>query len=140
MTNETKPKTHFVAIVKVVDHYYNYGDDYDTVAQSISEWEEVDEEAFKLLKSASAYRTNYGDDNRFIVLERLKTDSPTVINTVSAYVKHLKEQKDAKEKAEAERKAKADERRLKKLAKDEKARLALFEQLQKEFGEGKNSK
>lgn len=134
MTNETKPKTHFVAIVKVVDHYYNYGDDYDTVAQSISEWEEVDEEAFKLLKSASAYQ-NQGD--RFIVLERLKTDSPSVINSVSAYVKHLAKAKADMEKAEKERKAKAEERRLKKLAKDEKARLELYEKLQAEFGDKK---
>lgn len=132
MTQESK--THFVAIVKLVDHYYNYGDDYDTIAQTISEWEEVDEETFKLLKNASTYRANYADDNRFIVLERLKTDSPAVINTVSAYVKHIAKQKAAQEKAEAERKAKADERRLKKLAKDEKARLELFEKLQAEFG------
>lgn len=132
MTQESK--THFVAIVKAVEHYYNYGDDYDMVAQSISEWEEVDEESFKLLKNASTY----GDgDSRFIVLERLKTDSPPVINTVSAYVKHIAKQKAAQEAAAATRKATADARRLKKLAKDEKARLALFEQLQAEFGDKK---
>lgn len=135
MTKETKPKTHFVAIIKVVDHYYNYGDDYDTIAQSISDWEEVDEETFKLLRDASSYSTH--SSNRFYVIERLKTDSPAVINTVSAYVEYLRKQKEAKEKAEAERKAKAEARRLKKLAKDETARLALFEQLQKEFGDKK---
>lgn len=135
MTKETKPKTHFVAIIKVVDHYYNYGDDYDTIARSISDWEEVDEETFKLLLDASSYSTH--SSNRFYVIERLKTDSPAVINTVSAYVEYLRKQKEAKEKAEAERKAKAEARRLKKLAKDETARLALFEQLQKEFGDKK---
>ena len=137
MTKEAKPNTHLVAIVKIVDHYYNYGDDYDTVAHSISEWEEVDEEAFQLLKNASTYQTNYRDDNRFIVLERLSVDSPVVVNTVSAYVKYLAKAKDDKEKAEKDRKAKAEERRLKKLAKDEKARLELYTKLQAEFGDKK---
>lgn len=135
MTTETKPKTHLVAIVRVVDQYYNDGDGYDTVAQSISDWEEVDNETFKLLKQASTYRADYVNDNRFIVLERLKTDSPTVINTVDAYVKHVAKQKAAQEAAAATRQATAEDRRLKKLAKDEKARLALFEKLQKEFGD-----
>ncbi len=137
MTTKTKPDTHFVAIVKPVEQYYNYGDDYTTVIQSISNWEEVDHETFKLLQSASTYRTSYTDDNRFVVLERLSVDDPVVINTVSAYVKFLEKQKAAAEKAEAEKKAKAEARRLAKLAKDEKSRLALFEQLQKEFGESK---
>ena len=135
MTKGTTPDTHFVAIVKFVDHYYNYGDDYDTMIQSISDWEEVDDETFKLLQGASAYTSH--STNSFIVLERLHVDHPVIVNSVKAYVKYLTEQKAAKEKEEAARKAKADERRLKKLAKDEKARRELFEQLQSEFGDKK---
>lgn len=127
---ETNPKTHFVAIVRMVEHYYNYGDDYSIFAQAISDWEEVDEETFQLLKNASMYRTS---DYNFIVLERLSVNSPVVVNTVSAYVKHLEKQKADQEAAKAEREAKAEQRRLAKLAKDEKSRRQLYETLQKEF-------
>lgn len=127
-----KQQTHFVAIVKVVDHYYNYGDDYGVIAQSISDWEEIDVETFQLLKNASTFQTTPG--SRYIVLERLTVDNPVVIDTVSAYVKLLAKQKADQEAEAAEREAKADKRRLNKLARDEKARLALYEQLQREFG------
>lgn len=132
MAKQTKPEMHQVAIVRFVDRYYNYGDDYDTFVHSITDWEEVDDETFKLLQGASSF---YNDGMRFMVVERLTTKSPVVVNTVAAYVKHLQQQKEAAEKAAAEREAKAAERRLKKLAKDEAARRQLFEQLQREFNE-----
>lgn len=133
MTEQTKqPKTHFVAIIKPIDHYYDY-DSYDTVIQSISNWEEVDDETFQLLRDASTYVTERDLGRPFIVIERLTTKSPVVINTVSEYVEYLAQAKAKKEAEAAERKAKASAKALQKLAKDEEARRKLYEQLQKEF-------
>lgn len=135
--SDQKPKTHLVALIRPLEHYYDY-DSYDTIIQSISDWEEVDEETFQLLKNASNYVTDYNQGRPFVVIERLTTKSPTVTNTVSAYVAHLAKQKAEQEAAAAAKRAKAEKRRLDKLMKDEDKRRQLYEQLQREFADGEH--
>jgi hypothetical protein len=42
-----------IAIIKLRDIFYNYGDDSQKVIDSITEWEEVSEEDYALLKDAA---------------------------------------------------------------------------------------
>lgn len=121
---------HKIAIVIARDNFYNYGDDYDRLIESISEWTEVDDETFALLKKAEmSRRYDFG------VLEQPVHPRVFIKNTVEDYVAHVKAEE---EKREAEKKKKAEaarKRKLNKMAKDEAAKRILFNQLKEELGE-----
>lgn len=106
-------------------------DDFTKIADSITDWSEVSEEDFRLLQKASN-RYTYSDKH-FLIIERVNEEPNFILKTIEEYLIFEKneEEKRLKQKEETERKK--SERLLKKQAKDEVARKALFEQLSKEF-------
>ena len=56
--------THKIAIIKTRDVYNSYGDDYDTVVHSITDWTEVSHEDFVLLQKAASRVTSFAIRNR----------------------------------------------------------------------------
>ena len=122
--------TRKIAIIKTDTHYHDeYGDSYSKIVDSITDWQEVTDEQFKMLVAAQ---------NRFNfkIIEQ-PADTPAFIaKTISAYLKMVEELKVK----EAEEKKKREEaclaRKLKKDLRDKKSKLELFNKLKAEL-EGK---
>lgn len=118
-----------IAIVNFKDCYFNYGDDYEQVAQSISEWSEVTEEEFELLTTFSGKYT-------WKVIERLDKKPKFIPTTVKAAINEARAHQElvAKQKAEAEAKKLA--RELKRKAKTIEQEKKLLDELKLKY-EGK---
>lgn len=108
-----------IAIITTRDFFYNYGDDHETVINSITDWSEVDDKTYDLLSKAS-HRMN------FTIIERPSDEEKFIKKTVADFVKMIEHEAEVerarKEKAEKTRKEKA----LKKKAKDEAAEKELL--------------
>ena len=116
-----------VAIVMVEDCYY---DDYNNlVVKSITDWAEISNEDYMLLKKAER------EQSRYRVLEQPLDTGEFIANTVSEYIKKIKEDEEKAAKAKAEREKIAREKALKKLANNAKKERELYEQLKAKLGE-----
>lgn len=118
---------HKIAIIKQRDIFYNYGDDRETIINSITSWEEVSDEEFKLLEKA-AYRFE------FVVIEQPIDTKTFIAKTISDYVAMVKEEQAKEEKAKKARAEAALKRKHAKELKDKESKLALFNQLKSELG------
>lgn len=119
-----------IAIVHYEDRYVNY-DDSETFVKSITDWTEVDEETYQLLKR---HQFSYLNGEAYYVVTRPVDEQAFIKQTVAEYIEHAKKE-DAKKAAEKKKREDAAlQRKLKKQAKDAEARKAMYEQLQKEFG------
>ena len=114
-----------IAIITTKDR--SYYDDYETIICSISDWSEVSDEDYTVLKSWC------GRNNSYILLERHDKDPKFIPKLVKEFLSYAQEEaiKRQKEKEEAERKR--AERELKKKAKTEKDELALLQTLQTKY-------
>jgi len=125
---------HRIAILLTKDVYYN-GDDYsDTraIADSITDWEIVSDEEFKLLTRAAQVQMNY------VILEQPLVPVEFIKMTVAGEIARAKE---AEVKAASERQSRADKALAKKLKnemKDKDSKIALYKKLQEELGEDIN--
>lgn len=141
---------HRVAIVRFVGvGYTDYIDDGDNLIQSITEWEEVDDGTYRMLVQASQYvLRGPGLDQRFAVIEQLKSDSLPIIKGVSDYIAAVVKQKAGEEAAKRSKEAKlvekkriremgVEQKRLQDAMKTEEARLKLYKELQAEFDTNK---
>jgi len=123
-----------VAIIVGGYHDFDYND-YNSVtkliASSITEWTEVSDEQFELLKRAQSYDYH----NRFTLIERPVDEPAYVRKTVDDYVKWAKaeEDKKAKEKQKAAEAALA--KKLKREAKTLADKRKLLDKLKEELGE-----
>jgi len=118
---------HKIAIIITKNCYYNYGDDYETILQSITNWEEVTDEEFDDLVQAS-YRMG------FQIMEQPAEPKKFIAKTISDYKTLVKEEK---RKEAEEKKKRADAalvRKHKKELKDRESKLALIKKLQAELG------
>lgn len=120
--------THKIAIITTQDVYYNYGDDHETLVKSITDWEEVSDEDFRMLQQAS-YKLN------FFILEQPTDTKAFIAKTISDYKELVK--KEAAKAAEEKRKReeRAQQRKFQKELKDKESKKALLEKLKVELGE-----
>ena len=125
---------HRIAILLTQDVYYN-GDDYsDTkvIADSITDWEIVSDEEFRLLTRVAQMQMNY------VILEQPLVPVEFIKMTVAG---ELVRAKAAEAKAAAEKQSRTDKALAKKLKndmKDKESKLALYKKLQEELGEDIN--
>ena len=120
--------THKVAIILTTDTYNDYSGGYGQIINSITEWEEISQEDFVILQSAS-YRKG------FKIIEQPVETKDFIAKTVTEEIARAKAETI---KLEAEKVARAEAARLKKYKKDLKdkdSKLALFKKLQAELGE-----
>ena len=125
---------HKIAILKV-SQYDRYGDDYgdthwiQTIATSITDWQEVSDEQLSLLHKAQCRM------GCFRILERPIDEKNFIAKTVDEYIKIAEE--DAKKAAQEQiaRETAALQRKLKKEAKTQDDKIKLFHQLKKELGQ-----
>lgn len=124
-------KMHKIAIAL----YTTFGsyDDYDDYNQhkmmeSITEWEEVNDETFKLLTSAASRLS-------FTVIEQPTDIKKFIVKTIADWKKIAIEDEEKREQIKKEREAKALEKKLKKEAKTLTDKKKLFELLKQELGE-----
>lgn len=124
-----------IAIVKLIEsiHYDEYDSYTEIVAGGITDWEEVDDERYKLLCKAAKAAKDYSWDTQFEVIERLKNDSVEIVNTVDQYIAMVNEKEAKAKAAKAAREAKAAKTRQAKLMKDKESRKRLLAELQAEF-------
>ena len=116
-----------IAILTTDTVVSNYGDDYATIAKSITEWSEVSEEDYKLLRSWC------GRNNSYILVNREDVKPEFIPKLVSQFLVLANEER----RKEEERKQKAEEvkiqREIKKKAKTETQEKKLLEELQKKY-------
>ena len=117
--------------IAIISHTLNTDySDYTKVIESITNWSEVTEEEFQLLKK-------YQYKNSHIqVLERLDVGG-MIPNTVEEYLQKAKTEEEKRIKAEAEKTRKAEAARLKKLANKEAQEKDLLKKLMEKHGEPK---
>jgi len=119
--------THKIAIITTRDIYSNYGDDHDTIIDSITDWTEVSETEFKTLMYAAPRL-------KFSVIEQPTDTGAFIAKTIADYLAISK----AEEKREAEAQKKREEaalaRKYKKELKDKESKLRMLKKLQEELG------
>jgi hypothetical protein len=115
-----------IAIILTSSRYDDY-DNYHMIINSITDWQEVSEEDYRLLDSFS-----YVKD--FTILEQPIAPKDYIGNTIAEFrelARKQKEEDDARILAEEKKK---QARAEKKILKEAETRKALFEKLQAEFG------
>ena len=122
--------THKIAIITTREFHYNYGDDYDVVINSITDWAEVSVEDFKLLYSAQA-------DLGYTILEQPVDTPKFVAKTVADYMALAKAEELRIAKIHEARAAVLLEKKFKKELKAKESKRKLLEQLQKEAAAGR---
>lgn len=121
-----------VAIIVTRDVLTNsddYQDTYIKIANSITNWSEVTDEQYEILKRAQTYDYH----NNFTLIERPQNEMQFIEATVAGYLKWAKKIEDQRAAEEQRRKDAALQRKLKKEAKTKADRLKLLEQLKSEF-------
>lgn len=123
-----------IAIILGRDFQFDDGD-YNTmttrIAESVTDWVEVTDEEYELLKKAQ----NYDYHARFTLIERPKDELAYIKKTVADYLKWAQKIEDQRlaEKKKAEEASLA--RKMKKEAKTKADKLKLLEKLKQELGE-----
>ena len=122
--------THKIAIITTRNITVSDYDGYDTnitIAQSITDWEEVTDEEFKMLHQAS-YRLGFG------IIER-PVDTPAYIAKTIADYKAIAAAEEAKMAAEKrKREEEALQRKIKKELKDKGSKEKMLAKLAQELG------
>jgi hypothetical protein len=118
--------THKIAIIKTKDMYYNYGDDHELIATSITEWTEVSDSDFNILQKARFNRN-------FDILEQPVSTPEFVAHTVADYIKEAKKAEEKEKEEKQKRDAAALVRKNKKELKTRESRLELLRKLQAEL-------
>ena len=113
------------------ESYGTYGDDYyhvsTLIASRITDWQEISEEEFLLLQKANRHKPE------FMIIEKPDNQAQFIENTVSEVLQRIKKEQEQEEERKKEAEQKKLAAKLKKQAKDEAARKALYEKLKSEF-------
>jgi hypothetical protein len=121
--------THKIAIITNSTHCYDrYGDDYQRVVDSITDWTVVTHEEYTCLK-AMENKLDYH------LIEQPVNTGAFVAKTVADYLAYAKAEEIRQKEAKAKREATAMARKHKKDLKDKESKLALLKKLQEELGE-----
>lgn len=117
-----------VCIFEMVSHGHDhYGDEQlSFIASSVTEWQEVTQEEFVLL------RNHLPDNYRLVSFPQNQKE--IVIDTVKKGIEFARKQKEEAEKAKLEAERKKTERALKKKAKTEAEEKALLAKLSEKYG------
>lgn len=107
----------------------DYQDTCIKIAGSITEWSEVTDEQYEILKRAQAYDYHHN----FVLIERPQDEKKFIEATVAGYLKWAKKVEDDRKAEEQKRKDASLQRKLKKEARTKADRLKLLEQLKSEF-------
>ena len=118
--------THKIAIIKTKDMYYNYGDDNEMIAMSITNWSEVSDEDFGILQKAKYSRN-------FDILEQPVSTPEFVVQTVADYIKETRKAEEKEKEEKQKREAAALVRKHKKELKTRESKLELLKKLQAEL-------
>lgn len=116
-----------IAIIKTTTHFYNYGDDHDTVIEKITDFEEVDDETYELLYKV---QSEYG----FVIIEQPIDQRKFIIDTVKGVTARIKKFEEERALRKAQEEAKKEERAIRKKAKDEAAEKKLLTKLIQKHG------
>jgi hypothetical protein len=119
---------HKIAIIKTTDTYSNYGDDSNTIINSITDWTEVSHDDFCILK-----KTQY--DGQFYILEQPTDTVEFVAKTVAEYLEKARKDEAAAIIAKKKKDAANLARKHAKGLKDRESKLALLKKLQEELSE-----
>lgn len=119
---------HKIAILINKSIYFNYGDDYTKILESITEWETVSDEEYDMLMKAS-YRKD------FVVLEQPANTSAFVRKTISDFIEEERQEKAKEEAAKKKREEAAARKKLLKEARSRAEKVLLLATLKKELGE-----
>lgn len=108
----------YIAIIQIRD-IGCYECERETIIKSITDWEEVSEEDFKILEKASEKSRYSTQTTPFIILERPKDTREFILNTVSGYrqlaLEEEREREAAKKKREEAARRKAEESKAKRI-------------------------
>jgi len=121
--------SHKIAIITSREYYSGeYDEDYHKIVDSITDWEEVSDEDFKLLQYASP---RLG----FSIIERPIDARKFIAKTIADYkaIALAEEEREAKEKKERADAALA--RKFKKELKDRESKIKMFNKLKEELGQ-----
>lgn len=114
---------------EVLTSYGDYSDTYTKIANSITEWSEVTDEQYEMLKRAQSYDFR----NAFTIIERPVNEAQFIEATVDGYLKWAKKTEDDRANEQQQRKNAALQRKQKKEAKTKAEKLRLLQQLKSEF-------
>lgn len=107
---------------------YTYDDEWTThnIAASITEWTDVTQEEYSLLQKAQ-YEKN------FTIIEQMPEQEKFIKKTVAGILERIRQEEELRQKEADKRKAAAEQRKLKKLAKNEEQEKALLKSLQEKY-------
>lgn len=118
-----------VAILSGDRQYYNYQDDYQLLGLSLSDWSEVSNEDYQLLKSWC------GRDNSYTLITREDVNSKFVPRLISEFTMLAHAEKEKQEREKQKREEAKLNRELKKKAKTEADEKKLLETLRSKYKE-----
>jgi hypothetical protein len=120
-----------IAILKMYGstQYDCYGDPngYADLVHHITDWEEICEDDFQLLKRGIP-NTYVGENYRLVIIEHVENQADVICKTVSAYKTLLRKQEEDRLRYEAEALRKREEAKRKK---EEKAKMTKEQKLKK---------
>lgn len=120
--------THKIAIITTLNvEYDDYGDSYTKVIDSITDWEDVSDEEFKVLQFAAP---RLG----FRLIERPTDMKKFVAKTIADYKTIAKAEAERAEEEKKKREEAALARKFKKELKDKESKLKMLKKLQEELG------
>jgi hypothetical protein len=137
--------SHRVAIIKMCEtsHYDDGETTIQLVAQHITDFVEVSDEEFAILKKVySPYSVygNYSASYRYYLVEEVKDSAVLIANTIEEYLEAAKKEEQKRKQREAKAKKEKEERDRKKVEKERKKLLgseekekALLEELKKKY-------
>lgn len=116
-----------VALIEVTNIIYDSYAVTDEVINAISEWQEVSDEDYKLLKDY-VNRTN-----KFEIVVFVENQKETIEFSVKSQLEHIRKEKEVEDKAKAEKERKKLEAKFRRDLKLKAEREKLFKELQQEF-------
>ena len=107
-------------------------DDYSRViADRCTDWEEIDDETFRLLERAQSRDFNH---DRFYIIQHPEDTKEFIFKTVGEYVSYLKKEQERIEKEKLERAERKKKKAAEKLASEKNKEKEVYEELKKKYG------
>jgi hypothetical protein len=117
-----------IAIIKYHDVCPDYYDTNLVIANSITEWSEVTDEQYNLLREAQ----RLGSET-FVIIERPTNEREVIDNSIAGYLKWAEQEQQRRQAERQQREQAAIARRIKKEAKTQAEQLKLYQQLKAQF-------
>lgn len=116
-----------VAVVKTTDQYLGCDGDWSLIAKHVSEWVEVTDEEFYILKQQQSYKS-------FILIEKVVNQLEFINSTVQEILEQARLEQERKEANRAADRARKQASKEKREAKSAAKKVELLKQLQAEVG------